>query len=276
MKELVIRRILIAAGIAFMVVYCLGPFFFMALVSISSGPDFLDAHRGMEFSLSSYKSIITSESLHFLDYLRNSLAISLVTALATIMVSSPAAYALARTNFPGKMLLLLAILAISIFPQISLVGYLFKLMSSLGWINTYQALILPYIAWALPFAVWILTSYFSQIPSDLDKAALVDGCTRWQSLHKVIFPVAAPGLISALLLVFIFSLNEFMFALMLTTDYQARTIPVGIALFQGLHGEIPWGEIMAASTLTVLPVVGLTIIFQRRIIRGLTRGAVKE
>jgi multiple sugar transport system permease protein len=161
------------------------------------------------------------------------------------------------------------------FPQISLVSYLFKVMTRLGWINTYNALILPYIAWILPLSLWILTSYFSQIPRELDRAAYVDGCSQWQALRKVIFPVAAPGLFSTGLLAFIFAFNEFMFALMLTADHRARTIPVGIALFQGLHGEIPWGNIMAASTLTTFPVIILTIFFQRHIIQGLTRGAVK-
>ncbi|MEW6519808.1 MAG: carbohydrate ABC transporter permease [Thermodesulfobacteriota bacterium] len=148
-------------------------------------------------------------------------------------------------------------------------------MNALGWINTYPALIFPYIAWVLPLTLWILVSYFAQIPLDLDKAALVDGCSRIQILVHVILPVAAPGIFSTFLLAFIFAFNEFLFALMLTADYRARTIPVGIALFQGLHGQIPWGRIMAASVVTTLPVVVLTLIFQRRIVQGLTRGAVK-
>jgi multiple sugar transport system permease protein len=161
------------------------------------------------------------------------------------------------------------------FPQIGIVGYLFKIMTGIGWVNTYQGLLFPYIAWILPLSLWILVSYFSQIPRELDKAALIDGCGRWQILYRVIFPVALPGVLSVFLLSFIFAFNEFIFALMLTTDHRTRTIPVGIAFFQGLHGRIPWGNIMAASVLTTLPVVILTFIFQRRIIGGLTRGAVK-
>jgi multiple sugar transport system permease protein len=118
-------------------------------------------------------------------------------------------------------------------------------------------------------------SYFSQIPEDLDKAGLMDGCSRLRILIKIIFPVAAPGVFSAGLLAFVVAFNEFLFALMLTTDYTARTVPVGIALFQGLHGETPWGEIMAAATITTIPVVIITLVFQRRIIHGLTRGAIK-
>ncbi|MGA7877293.1 MAG: carbohydrate ABC transporter permease, partial [Desulfoferrobacter sp.] len=151
----------------------------------------------------------------------------------------------------------------------------FKVMAELGWVNTYAALILPYIAWTLPLSLWILVSYFNQIPQDLDKAGLIDGCSRWQILRTIILPVAAPGIFSTILLAFIFAFNEFMFALMLTTDYHARTIPVGIALFQGLHGQTPWGNIMAAATLSTLPLVILTLVFQRRIIQGLTRGALK-
>jgi multiple sugar transport system permease protein len=159
---------------------------------------------------------------------------------------------------------------------VSLVGYLYKLMTALGWINTYPALILPYVAWTLPLSLWILVSYFARIPQDLDRAGLMDGCTRMQILFKIIFPTAAPGIVATLLLAFIFAFNEFLFALMLTTDHASRTIPVGIALFEGLHGQIPWGEIMAAATMATLPVVLLALIFQRRIIQGLTRGAVKE
>jgi len=176
---------------------------------------------------------------------------------------------------PGKVFILLFVLAVSLFPQISLVGYLFKLMTGLGWINTYYALVFPYTAWILPLSLWILISYFSQIPHELDRAARIDGCSSWQVLRKIIFPVALPGILSTGLLAFIFAFNEFLFALMLTTDHHARTIPVGIALFQGLHGEIPWGEIMAASAVTTLPIVIITMFFQRHIIQGLTRGAVK-
>ena len=148
-------------------------------------------------------------------------------------------------------------------------------MAALGWINSYPALVLPYIAWILPLSLWILTSYFARIPADLDRAALIDGCSRLAVLRKVILPVAAPGIFSTALLAFILAFNEFLFALMLSTDHAARTVPVGIALFQGLHGEIPWGVVMAASTLTTLPVILLTLVFQRRIVQGLTRGAVK-
>jgi len=275
MNEERLRTTIVVLGSAFMLVFFLLPFVYMAMTSVSLRPDFLSPRKGFEFTLVNYRSILTTPSLHFLDYLRNSLLVSGISAVFTVLIAGLAAYSITRLPLPGKVLILFFVLAVSMFPQVSLVSYLFKLMSRLGWINTYQCLVLPYIAWILPLSLWILTSYFAQMPRELDKAALVDGCTRWQILRKVIFPVAMPGLFSTALLAFIFAFNEFMFALMLTTDHHARTIPVGVALFQGLHGETPWGNIMAASTLTTIPVVILTVIFQRRIVQGLTRGAVK-
>lgn len=275
MKEEQFKKILMLIGIIFMVIFCLFPFIYMLIVSISTKPDFLSYQVPFIFTLQNYAAVITDRTLHFLDYLRNSIIISLISAGFGVFIASLAAYAITHFHIRGKMYLLFFILAVSIFPQISMVGYLFKFMTKLNWINTYRALVLPYIAWVLPLSVWILVSYFSQIPRDLDKAALVDGCTYWQVLRKVIFPVARPGIFSVFLLSFIFTFNEFMFALMLTTNYNARTVPVGIALFQGLHGEIPWGSIMAAAAVTTLPVVLVTMIFQRHIIGGLTRGAVK-
>ena len=270
-----VKTVLVVLIAFLMLLFCLFPFLYMAVTSLSRSPDYLSPGGGFTFTFSNYVSILTLPSLHFLDYLRNSLIISALSAVVTVLIAGLSAYSITRLALPGKMFVLFLVLAVSMFPQISILSYLFRLMTGLGWINTYQGLILPYIAWTLPLCLWILVSYFSQLPRELDRAALVDGCTRWQTLRRVIFPIAAPGLLSAGLLVFIFGFNEFMFALLLTTDHRARTIPVGIALFQGLHGEIPWGNIMAASVLTTIPVVVLTVVFQRRIIQGLTRGAVK-
>ena len=272
--EKISRSVLITVGVISMILFCLFPFLYMIAVSLCSRPDFLSLKVPFIFTLKNYQAILTVPSLHFLNYLGNSLIISFVSALLAVLIASLAAYSLTRLNCPAKATVLFFILAVSLFPQISLISYLFKLMTSLHWINTYRALLFPYIAWILPLSVWILTGYFAQIPKDLDKAALIDGCSRWQILHKVIFPVAKPGIFSVFLLSFIFAFNEFLFALMLTTDFKARTIPVGIALFEGLYGQIPWGNIMAASVIATLPVVILTIIFQRHIIEGLTQGAL--
>lgn len=274
MSELWLKRLLTGAGVAVMLSFCLLPFGYMVLTSFAERPDFLGPAL-FHFTLANYRAILTAESLHFLEYLRNSLVVSAVSAALAVLVASLAAYAMTRLPLAGKGLILFGVLAVSMFPPVSIVSYLFQAMNRFGLINTWPALILPYIAWVLPLSLWILVSYLAQIPRDLDRAALIDGCSRWQTLTRVILPVAAPGIFSTLLLAFIFAFNEFMFALMLTTDYQARTIPVGIALFQGLHGQVPWGRIMAASVFTCLPVIALTLFFQRRIIQGLTRGAVK-
>ena len=275
MRQRWLKNLLLTAGAAFILLFCLGPFIYMVVVGFSTQPDFLSTQVSFQPTFKNFHAVLTDQSLHFLDYLRNSIVISLASAFFCVAVASLAAYALTRLSLSGKMHLLFLVLAASMFPQIGLVGYLFNFMSKLGWINTYQALLFPYVAWILPLSLWILVSYFSQIPSELDNAALVDGASRFQTLTRIILPTAAPGILSTFLLSFIFSFNEFMFATMLTTDYHTRTIPVGIALFQGLHGEIPWASIMGASAITVLPVIVLTLVFQRYIIGGLTRGAVK-
>ena len=276
MNEDIFKKTVILATAAATVLFCLAPFGYMILTGFSRYPDFFSPVTPWIVTLSNYRAVMFSESLHFTAFLRNSIIVSAASAVISVFFASLAAYAITRLALPGKLLFMFLILAMSMFPPVSLVGYLFKLMTALGWINTYPALIFPYVAWTLPLSLWILVSYFSRIPRDLDHAGLIDGCSRMQILIKIIFPVAAPGIFATLLLAFIFAFNEFLFALMLTTDHAARTIPVGIALFEGLHGQIPWGEIMAAATLATVPVVVLALIFQRRIIQGLTRGAVKE
>ena len=258
-------------------IICLLPFFWMLLISFTKYPNFL-ASKDVPFilTLSNYQQILAEADLHILDYFKNSVIIALVVTVLTVVVASFAAYAVSRIQFRGKSIIIMVILAVSMFPQISIVGYLFKIMTSLGWINTYQALIFPYTAWTMPMSLWILISYFTQLPKDLDEAAMIDGASRIQTLTRIIIPLAAPSIFSTALLVFISSFNEFMFALMLTTDYHARTIPVGIAMFQGLHGEIPWGQVMATSAIAAVPLVILTLIFQRYIVQGLTAGALKN
>jgi len=276
MKEEKIKKLLLVLGITMTVLFCLGPFAYMLLTALSKSPDFLLPDRPYSATFENFRLVIFSESLHFPAYLRNSVLISAFSAVLTVGFASPAAYAITRLSLPGRVAILFGILSVSMFPPVSLISYLFKLMSSLGWVNTYMALVFPYVAWNMPLSLWILVSYFSRIPVELDKSARVDGAGSLQILFKIILPLAAPGVYSTALLAFIFAFNEFLFALMLPVDTSARTIPVGIALFEGLHGQIPWGQIMAAATTACLPVVLLTLIFQRRIVQGLTRGAVKE
>lgn len=274
MSEQRTKRILLFLGVIFVIVFCIAPFVWMIIVSFSSSPDFL-VREGFALTLRNYVDVLTMENLHFVDYLKNSIIIAGVAAIMSAAIGAFAAYALSRFTFTGKIPLILAVLALSMFPQISIVGYLYRMMTDLGWVNTYQALIFPYIALGLPFALWMLLSYFSRIPVELDKAAKVDGASTFQIIRRIIVPVALPGYLSTVLLLFMLSFNEFLFALMLTTDFRARTVPVGIALFQGLHGEIPWGYIMSASAISCIPVIIIALVFQKYIVQGLTRGAVK-
>jgi multiple sugar transport system permease protein len=274
MSDELTRRVLLVAGAVALPLFALGPFAWMVLVSFTSRPDFL-VTGAASFTFANYADVLTSRSLHFTDYLRNSLVVSLATALCVAILSSLSAYAVSRMRFPGRTVIPLTILAVSMFPQISIVGYLYTFFAGLGLLNTHAALVLPYVALNIPLALWINMSYFSQIPTDLDKAALVDGAGRVRTLIAVILPLALPGIFSSFLLVFIQSFNEFLFAIMLTVDYHAQTIPVGIAMFEGVHGDIPWGNLMAASTLGSVPLVILALLCQKYIINGLTGGAVK-
>jgi multiple sugar transport system permease protein len=274
-KEWQWQRLLRWLGVVFLCLFCLFPVLWMVVVSFTGNPDFLARQTGYIFTLNNYIDVVSSESVHLLQYLRNSIVVSLLSALFASVIAALSAYAITRLSFPGRIVIPLFLLAFSMFPQISIVGYLFKMMTWLGWINTYPALIFPYITLGLPLALWIMLSYFSRLPTDLDKAAMVDGATRMQILRRIIIPIALPGVFSTMTLIFIYSFNEFLFALMLTTDYKSRTIPVGIALFEGLHGQIPWGQIMAAALVAVVPVLVLIAFFQKYIISGLVEGAVK-
>lgn len=275
MKEEKLKKILLFIIAAFMLAFCIIPFLWMIVVSFSKKPDFLSEQVSYVFTLNNYFEIFTSNAVHLIAYLRNSIIVSGLSAFFTTIIASLSAYSITRLKFPGRIILPVFLLGVSMFPQISLVGYLFRIMANLGWINTYYALLFPYITLSLPLALWIMLSHLSKISKDLDNAALIDGAGKLKILSRIILPVSLPGLFSAFILSFIFSFNEFLFALMFTIDYKARTIPVGIALFEGLHGQIPWGYIMAAAVIAVLPIIIIIALFQRYIMQGLTEGAIK-
>ncbi|MCO6040252.1 trehalose/maltose ABC transporter permease MalG [Thermococcus alcaliphilus] len=276
MREEVLKRILLTIGAILMAIICLFPFIWMIVVSFAKDPTFLGSPL-VEYksTLENYVRVLSDPTLHFPAYLKNSIIIASLVTLTTVSISSLAAYAVSRIEFKGRLLIPIFVLGLSMFPQISLVGYLFKFIEKLGWVNTYQALYFPYVAWTLPLSLWILLSYFSQLPKDLDEAAMIDGASRIKTLTTIILPLSAPALFSTALLVFIAAFNEFMFALLFTTDHRARTVPVGIALFQGVHGEIPWGSVMAASVISTIPLVIMALLFQKYIVSGLTAGALK-
>lgn len=211
---------------------------------------------------------------HVLLYVKNSAIVAGTTTMLCVIVGTMAAYALTRLPNRFNRAILMVILAAGMFPQIAIAGPVWRILRALGWLNTYQGLILPYLALTFPLAVWILANFFRELPRELEEAAKIDGATPFQSLTMVIVPLAAPGVFTAAILTFIYCWNEFFFALLIMTRSDCQTLPVGIALFPGEY-TMPWAEIAAASIVTTMPLIFLTLLFQRRIIAGLTAGAVK-
>lgn len=231
-----------------------------------------------EFSFENYESLFKggiSES-PFIKPLINSLGIALITTLVSIVLASFAAYAIARLRFPGRTLILAGALAIAMFPPISTVGPLFDMWRSLGLYDTWIGLIIPYLTFSLPLAIYTLVAFFREIPWDLEKAAQVDGATPFQAFTKVIVPLAAPGMFTAAILVFIFAWNDFLFAISLTSSDASRTVPAALAFFTGDSSFTqPTGSIAAAAVIVTVPIIIFVLLFQRRIVAGLTSGAVK-
>jgi multiple sugar transport system permease protein len=218
---------------------------------------------------------VFSDSL-FTSALRNSVGIALIATLLSVIVAMFAAYAIARLEFPGKKLLLSMALAIAMFPQAALVGPLFNMWRNLGIYDTWIGLIIPYLTFALPLSIWTMSAFFRQIPWEMEQAAQVDGATAWQAFRKVIVPLAAPGVFTTAILTFFFCWNEFLLAISLTSTDRARTVPAALSFFTGASQfQSPVTAIMAASVVVTIPVVILVLVFQRRIVAGLTAGAVK-
>lgn len=215
------------------------------------------------------------EGRPFGRYIINSLVVATSTMLLALVLGAPAAFALARLRLSGAGLILAGFLTVSMFPQVSIVSSLYLAIRALGLRDTWWALILADTTYVLPLAVWLLTTFFREVPRDLLRAARVDGATLWQSFTQVALPAAAPGIAATAILTFVFAWNEFLFALVFTSSPAAQTVPVGIALFPGVH-EMPWGEIAAATIVASAPVLALMLWFQKPIVRGLTSGAVKE
>ena len=210
----------------------------------------------------------------FLTYLKNSFIVASSTTLFSLFVSSFAAYALARLKFKGKSIILSLVLSVSMFPGIAIVSPLFIFLKNIKLLNSYLGLILTYTTFAIPLSLWILTSFFREIPFELEESAKVDGATPMQAFLKIIMPLATPGMFTTAILTFIAAWNEFLFALVFNTQDSMRTVPVGIAMFPGEH-DLPWGDIAAASVVVTVPLIIMVLIFQKRIISGLTAGAVK-
>jgi multiple sugar transport system permease protein len=212
----------------------------------------------------------------FTDALRNSIGIALISTALAVVLASAAAYAIARLDFPGKRLILAVALAVAMFPQISLVGPLYNLWRQIGLYDTWPGLIIPYMTFALPLSIYTLSAFFREIPWELEQAAQVDGATPFQAFRKVIAPLATPGIVTTFIIVFIICWNDFVFAVSLTSTTSAETVPAAISTFPGASQfTVPIGDIAAAAVVVTVPVMLLVLAFQRRIVAGLTAGAVK-
>jgi multiple sugar transport system permease protein len=271
-----LRRVLTYAGIAVVTVYCLAPFYWMIVSAFRRPQDqFENTPLPAPLSIKNF-TVVFKPGVGFQRALLNSLVVAGTTTTLTLIVGMFTAYALARLQFRFKNVVLGITIATSMFPGISLIVPLLKLFTEVGWINTYQAMILPSLSFALPLAVWNLTVFFRQLPFELEQAAMVDGCTRGQAFRKIIIPLAAPGVFTTAIITFIAAWNEFIIALSMVNKKEMQTATVSISKFTGAYGfDQPFGTQMAAGVIVTVPLVIVVLIFQRRIIAGLTAGGVK-
>ncbi len=209
-------------------------------------------------------------------FFKNSSKISLITTMAALVVAVFAGYSLSRFNFKGRAYLGVLIIAVQMFPYVLLVIPLFTVMRAVGLIDTHISLIIAYGTFALPFSAWMLKGYFDTIPVSLEEAAIIDGCSRLQVLYRIVLPLAAPGLVAVAMFAFILAWQEYIYALAFTRSSHMRTLTIGLAMMQGQHGRISWGQIMAGSFLACIPPILVFTLLQRFIVQGFTRGAVKE
>ncbi|MGQ4400180.1 carbohydrate ABC transporter permease [Streptomyces hayashii] len=270
------RTWLLYLGVAAVVAYCLAPFYWMLVSSLRRSSDIFDTSLlPTSVSFENYRAVF-DPSQGFGRALLNSLIVSGTTTVLALLLATFTAYAMARLQFRFKRLILTLIIATSMFPVVSIVVPLLKLFTDIGWINTYQAMIVPSMSFVLPLAVWNLTTFFKQMPDELEEAAMIDGCTRGQAFRKVIIPLAAPGIFTTAIICFIAAWNEFLIALSMTNRPSIQTAPVAISKFTGAtQFDIPFGSQMAAGVLVTVPLVIMVLVFQRRIVAGLTAGAAK-
>ena len=257
------------------ILYALFPVWWIIALSFKDPSTLTDgSFIPTKWTWENYRGIFqTSE---FTRALINSIGIALISTAIAVVLGTMAAYAVARLRFPGKRALIGVSLLIAMFPPISLVSPLFNIERIIGIFDTWPGLIIPYMTFSLPLAIYTLSAFFREIPWEMEQAAQVDGATSWQAFRKVIVPLAAPGVFTAAILTFFFCWNDFLFAISLTSTDSARTVPAALAFFQGAsYFESPVPYIMAASVIVTIPVVILVLVFQRRIVAGLTSGAVK-
>ncbi len=270
------RQLGLWLAVALIVVWSVFPFLWQSNASLQpdrnlvrSAPKWLPLPGTLEH----YRNVFTVK--HFQDYIFNSIIVAVSSTLVALVLAALCAYALARLPVPGKTVVLGIVLGISMFPQIAIVTPLYLVLRRFLLLDTYQGLAGVYVGLAIPLMVWVMWGHFRAIPKEIDEAAKIDGAGPVRALRSVIIPMALPGVVTAGLLGFIASWNEFMLALSFTTTPDHQTIPVGIANFTALY-YVPWGDVAAASVVVTVPLVVIVLIFQRRIVAGLTAGAVKE
>ena len=260
---------------AVIVLYSLFPFYYAVVSSLKTGSELFDP--GLlppRPRFDNYAAVLGEGA--FLRAVANSVAVAVAVVAVSLGIGVTAAYALGRVRFAGRKLLLLSILGISMFPQVAVLSGLFELIRFLGLYNSLPGLMLSYLIFTLPFTVWVLTTFMRDLPKELEEAAIMDGATPWVIVRRVFLPLLWPALVTTGLLAFIGAWNEFLYALTFTLSPEQRTVPVAIALLSGASQfELPWGSIMAASVIVTVPVVALVLVFQRKIVSGLTAGAVK-
>ncbi len=263
--------------IVFIVIYTLFPFYWAIVSSLTPASALFSTpvkYFPTNPTTSAYATVFRNPA--FLQALFNSAFIAITTVLISLAIGSFGAYALGRLHFRGRSIVLYTILSMTMFPAIAILGSLFTMVRAMGIYNTPYALILTYLTFTLPFTIWVLSNFFKSLPLDLEQAAYVDGATPFQTFYMILLPLTAPGLVTTGLLAFISAWNEFLYALTFTIEDRTRTVPVAIALFTGEQlFEIPWGDIMAAAVVVTIPLVILVLIFQQRLVEGLTAGAVK-
>jgi multiple sugar transport system permease protein len=269
------QKVLWALAVVAVLVYALVPVLWIISLSLKA-PETIGDGRFIpsKWTLENYESVFTTGI--FNSALINSIGIALITTVIALALAAMAAYAVARLDFPGKSVILAGALAISMFPAISVVGGLFDVWRRIGLYDTWPGLILPYLSFSLPLAIYILSAFFQEIPWDLEKAAQMDGATGMQAFRRVILPLAMPGVFTAGILTFIAAWNDFLFANVLTSTEDARTAPVALSYFRGASQFTdPSGAIAAGAVVVTVPILIMVLIFQRRIVSGLTAGAVK-
>ena len=267
----------IVAGVLILI-YCLFPIGWIISLSFKAPSDIANGQfLPTRFTSENYALIITGDASElFLPALRNSFGICLIATAIACVLSMFCAYAIARLDFKGKRLILSTALAVAIFPVISIVTPLFDLWRLIGLYDTWLGLIIHYLSLTLPLSIWTMSAFFREIPWEMEQAAQVDGATNWQAFRKVIVPLAAPGVFTTAILAFFIAWNDFIYGISLTSTNASRPVPAALGLFSGASQfEQPNGPIAAAAVIVTIPVVILVLLFQRRIVAGLTAGAVK-